>query len=776
MIENNQLDHQIIEKKPLKVKAPARAKRVQGGLKKALDKATILLKVSHEVAGLNTLEDVLNKLVQFSVQETEADRGSLFLHDKKTGELYTRVAQGIHKREIRILNTKGIAGHVFSTGQGLIVEDVYQDQRFDATSDVKTGYKTKNMVCAPIKTVKGEIIGVVQTLNKTFGEFTAENLEMLEALSTQAAIALQSRQTLEEMTASRKQELEFLDIVSDVTSEIDLSKLLRKVMGEATRMLDADRSTLFLNNEKTNELWSEVGEGLSSFQIKIPNHLGIAGAVFTSGQTINIPHAYADLRFNPSFDKKTGYFTRSILCVPVINKEGKVIGVTQVLNKRGGPFTVEDESRLKAFTAQVSIGLENAQLFEDVHNMKNYNESILDSMSNGVITLDEDELVKTCNASGYRIMGLAEEQVIGAKAEEFFQGGNAWVYDKIKKVAAAGEMDIAMDVEILFGEKKVSSNLTITPLINQAGKQLGAMLMIEDISSEKRMKSTMSKYVDASLADKIMGDESTILGGQAEIATVLFSDIRGFTPLTEELGAQGTVKLLNEYFTLMVDCIEKERGVLDKFIGDAIMAVFGIPVVGEDDEDRALRCSIDMLRVLQDYNQARVDAGKLPVDIGIGLNTDTIVSGNIGSPKRMNYTAIGDGVNLAARLESACKQYAAQLLISEYTYKSLKGTYRVRDVDRVVVKGKTEPVGVYEVLDYHTEASCPNIIDVVGHFNNGIKLYRSQNWDKAIQQFGEALKANSGDRLSQIYIERCELMKKTPPGDDWDGVWVMKSK
>ena len=150
------------------------------------------------------------------------------------------------------------------------------------------------------------------------------------------------------MKAVRKQEMEFVDVVSEVTSDIKLGSLLQKVMGEATRMLNAERSTLFLNDEKTNELWSEVGQGLESVQIRLPNHLGIAGAVFTTGKAINIPYAYADLRFNPAFDKKTGFFTRSILCVPIVNKHGKTIGVTQVLNKHGGPFTNEDESRLRA--------------------------------------------------------------------------------------------------------------------------------------------------------------------------------------------------------------------------------------------------------------------------------------------------------------------------------------------------------------------------------------------------------------------------------------------
>ena len=129
--------------------------------------------------------------------------------------------------------------------------------------------------------------------------------------------------------------MEFISIVSDVTAEIDLGALLQRVMEEATRMLNADRATLFLNDE-TNELFSRVAMGEGIGEIRLPNTAGIAGSVFTSGKTMNIPYAYADLRFNPSFDKQTGYFTRSILCVPVINKEGKVIGCTQVLNKKVG--------------------------------------------------------------------------------------------------------------------------------------------------------------------------------------------------------------------------------------------------------------------------------------------------------------------------------------------------------------------------------------------------------------------------------------------------------
>ncbi len=301
---------------------------------KRLKHVEMLLNVSRRVATIESLDEILEAIVEMIARELKAERGSLLLNDPVTGELYSRVAQGNLHREIRLLNSVGIAGHVFTTGEGVISHDAYSDKRFDRSIDEKTGFKTKTICCAPVKTVMGEIIGVVQCLNKNEGDFTQEDLELLEAITTQAAVALQSTQFVERMKKSREKEMKFLDMVSDITSELELGVLLNRVMEEATRMLNADRSTLFLNDEKTEELFSRLAMGDSVGEIRLPNHMGIAGAVFTSGRTVNIPYAYADLRFNPAFDKQTGYFTRSILCVPVVNKAGKVIGVTQVLNKR----------------------------------------------------------------------------------------------------------------------------------------------------------------------------------------------------------------------------------------------------------------------------------------------------------------------------------------------------------------------------------------------------------------------------------------------------------
>jgi adenylate cyclase len=539
-------------------------------------------------------------------------------------------------------------------------------------------------------------------------------------------------------------------------------------------MLDAERSSLFINDEKTNELFTMVGEGLSQ-ELRFPNHMGIAGHVFTSGETVNIPHAYADLRFNPAVDKSTGFFTRSMLCAPVTNKDGKIIGVSQVLNKQGGGFSDEDVSRLTAFTSQISIGIENASLFDNIQSLMNYNESMLNSMSNGVITVDGEGMVEKCNPAGIKILKMeSEDAILKQEFKKIFKGKNKWIVEKLDKIE---DIEFIADAELEFGGEKISCNITIMPLTGGENESLGILLMIEDISTEKRMKSTMSRYMDADLADQLLagGDGDDVMGGKESIGTVLFSDIRSFTTLTESLGAQGTVGFLNDYFTIMVDCIQAEGGMLDKFIGDAIMAIFGTPVAHDDDPDRGLRAAIEMMLGLNEFNVLRKSQGLPPVDHGMGLNTDQIVSGNIGSPKRMDYTVIGDGVNLAARIESSCKKYGAHILISEYTFHALKATYRTRQIDRVVVKGKTVPVRVYEVLDYHTKETFPNMIEVLEMFNNGMEYYNEGSWDKAIAQFKKAQKGNPDDKCSNMYVERCGVLKKRDP-KDWDGVWVATSK
>ncbi|MDP6708755.1 MAG: GAF domain-containing protein [Alphaproteobacteria bacterium] len=736
---------------------------------------SLLLAVTNRVAQASTLEEQLEVLVEMTVEATEADRGTLFLNDAASGELYARVARGGELRQLTIPNSSGIAGKVFTSGEGILVHDAYAHTGFSQTIDRISGYRTRNLVCAPIRTVRGEMLGVIQCLNKREGNFTTADLELLDAMTTQASIVLDGNVNLRHMEEARQTEANVLKVVTELSTEIQLGPLLQKIMVAIAEMMDADRATLFLNDEKTDELYVETGLDLDAAKFRLPNNAGIAGSVFTTGETINIPYAYADLRFDPSFDAKTSYFTRSILCAPVVNREGQRIGVTQVLNKRGGPFTPEDGEHLRAFTAQISICLENAKLFEDIQGMKNYNDTILESMSNGVLTFDEEATVVTCNAAVQRIMRARASDIVGLPAATLFRGTNSWINERLQKALETRSADGAMDANIDVRGEGCSINLNILPL-RHAEDSYGSMMMIEDISSEKRLKSTMSRYMDPSLADRLMEHGQELLGGQSSEATVLFTDVRDFTSHTEELGAQGTVSLLNEYFSIMVDCINDEGGMLDKFIGDAIMAVFGTPFGHEDDEDRAVRTAISMITKLGAYNVRRMRGGKNPIEMGVGINTDEVVSGNIGSPKRMDYTVIGDGVNLASRLEGLCKPYGAKILISENTLQKLRSTYRTRPVDFVVVAGRSKPVAVHEVMDHHTGESFPNLVEVLNRFRDGLAYYREREWQKATSEFAEALSLNDTDKASEVFIERCAHFADNPPPDDWQGEWVMLSK
>jgi adenylate cyclase len=744
---------------------------------KRLHLAETLVDVSRTVAALATLDEILASLVTMTAAALRAERATLFLNDTATNELYSRSMTEHGPREIRMLNDRGIAGKVFQSQRGMVVNDAYAHPDFNPEVDETTGYDTRQILCAPIRTGRGDLIGVAQVLNRLDGRFDDDDLQLLEAMTTQAALALTSGQRDERSRLQAAKEMEFVDLVADITSEIDLDSLLLRVMAEATAMLDAERSTLFLHDSRESELVARVAEGNGIDEIRFPDSVGIAGTVFTSGETINIPHAYADLRFNPSFDTQTGFFTRSILCVPLVNKAGDTIGATQALNKRGGPFTAEDEQRLRAFTAQVAIALENAKLFDDVQRVKNYNDAVLESMTNGVITLDNEGQIVTCNAAGAEILGYTEDHVIGRSVHDLFDK-NPGILALVEDVMTTNESGSLMDVDLHTGVgetgETVSVNVTGVPLRIETNDE-GTILLLENISNEKRIRSTMARYMDPELADRLVRGGEDILGGTSAVVTLLFSDIRGFTTLTEQLGPQATVSMLNEYFTLMVDCIQHEGGMLDKFIGDAIMAAFGLPQPADDDPDRAVRTAIAMIRSLNQWNSIRFAEGKPPIGMGVGLNTDAVVAGNIGSPKRMDFTMIGDGVNLAARLESACKQYDAQILISDMTHRQLKGVYRTREVDRVIVKGKTEPVAIHEVLDFHTDDTFPNLMDVVNDFRDGITSYRRGAWDAAIGSFQRCLRAHPADTLSATYVDRCEQLRANPP-ESWDGIWVMTSK
>jgi adenylate cyclase len=254
----------------------------------------------------------------------------------------------------------------------------------------------------------------------------------------------------------------------------------------------------------------------------------------------------------------------------------------------------------------------------------------------------------------------------------------------------------------------------------------------------------------------------------------MFSDVRSFTSIAEALGPRETVSLLNEYFTEMVDVIFQHGGILDKYMGDGIMALFGAPLVGPNDADNALAVADAMMERLAALNVRRAAAGQGPLDIGVGFSTGPTVVGNIGSVRRLDYTVIGDTVNLASRLEGATKQYGAKILLSEMAVRELKGPATLRELDLLRVKGKDRPVAVYESLGYR--AREPGLKGLISLFAAGLEAYRARNWTAAEKAFEGALELYPNDGPSLVYRERCALMAANPPPSDWDGVWNLTQK
>ena len=737
----------------------------------------LLVEVADTVTRQLSLDHQLPRLIELIVAALDAERAALFLHDAETGELFSRVAQGEGVAEIRIPATTGIAGAVFAAGATEIVADAYQDPRFNQGVDRRTGYRTRNILCAPLRNRLGETIGVTQVLNKRSGDFTKIDAVLLEAINRQAASALEQAQLVEKLDRMRREEEELLAITEAISTELRIDPLLARIVHAATGLLDAERSTLFVYDSATDELWSKVAEGAGETQIRIPAKAGIAGAAFTSGEVLNVPDAYAHPLFNQEIDRRSGFRTRNLLNVPVIDRAGEHLGVVQVLNKRGGPFTQSDIRRLKAFSAEIAVAIQNAQLFSDVLELKNYNESILKSLSNGVVTLDHRLNVVKANEAACRILGQSPENLLGRPAQQVFGNRNPWVTQSLDYVVRLGATDYHADTDLILPDGAPAAvNLTTAPIADLEGKRIGYMTVFEDITREKRVRNTMARYVAKEVVDRLLASGDDVLQGSALVTTVLVADIRRFTTLTEKMGPRDTVAMLNEYFTEMVEVIFAHDGMLDKYVGDGLMAIFGAPVSSGADADNALLVATGMISALKSLNLRRTEAGYEPLEIGVGLATGEVVAGSVGSKKRLEYAVVGDSVNLASRLESANKYYGTLVLLSGTTAATLQKPAVLRRIDLIRVKGMSRPTEVYESLGYHTPASFPKLNAVIAAYEAGLESYLRRDWAGAIRFFGEALEWAPQDRPSRIFLDRCRYYQDSPPADSWNGVWVMEQK
>jgi adenylate cyclase len=305
--------------------------------------------------------------------------------------------------------------------------------------------------------------------------------------------------------------------------------------------------------------------------------------------------------------------------------------------------------------------------------------------------------------------------------------------------------------------------------------------MVAELKQKEVIKETFGKYVDPRIVKGILEDQRFSHGGERRLMTVFFSDMEGFTSLGERMTPDGIVKILNQYFTLMSEQIREFNGIIDKYIGDAIMAFWGPPFT-----NGAEHASLACLSALEQYKKLNTLRQMLPdimglrkdlptINLRMGIATGDVTVGSIGSEYSKSYTVIGDTVNLASRLEAVNKEYGTQMLISEETWKMAQDAIEARELDCIQVAGKSEPVRIFELLERKGQLN-DKARSLRDHFAEGLALYRSQSWDLAQARFSECLKINPADRPSKLFIARLQHFREHPLSPDWDGVWRFQEK
>ena len=361
---------------------------------------------------------------------------------------------------------------------------------------------------------------------------------------------------------------------------------------------------------------------------------------------------------------------------------------------------------------------------------------------------------------------------------------------KIRYVIVLELASVAIVALFIFGvfEIAVRSFTNNSTLINIVYPSLAVVLAyvgaavyqyLAERQQKALIKNVFSKYISSAVVNELVANpEKAKLGGDRRELTVFFSDIAGFTTISEQFHTkpEGLVELLNEYLDEMTGLVLKHEGTLDKYEGDAIMAFWGAPIAQKDHALRTCLASLDMQKRLATMRPKWKKEGRPALEVRMGINSGVMIVGNMGGKDRFDYTVIGDSVNLASRLEGANKQYGSSIMISDFTYQHVKGLVLVRELDLIQVKGKTEPVKVWELLGTSDMPISDNQKQSLEIYHEGLRLYRERGWQEAIAYFQQARQLDPTCHVADIYEQRANLYQINPPPAEWNGVFVMTTK
>ncbi|WP_293347164.1 MULTISPECIES: adenylate/guanylate cyclase domain-containing protein [unclassified Microcoleus] len=451
----------------------------------------------------------------------------------------------------------------------------------------------------------------------------------------------------------------------------------------------------------------------------------------------------------------------------------------------------EQNAQLQQMNSELAkLNFDQALLIAQLNENENRLTQFLEAMPIGVGVLDAEGKVYYINQKAKEIFGkgvvpdINSEQL--SEVYHTYRAGTDLEYppeDLPVVRALRGENAAADDVEVHNGDKIIPLEISATPIYDRTGKITYAINTILDITDRKKAEAERKNLItelfqvncnlELALDTEVKITEATSrfvpnqflsflgydsivdvkLGDAVELEmSILFSDIRDFTTLSEQMTPKDNFKFINSYLSYMEPLIVENHGFIDKYIGDAIMALFS------EGADNAVKAGIAMLHTLAEYNQHRASTGDVPIQIGVGINTGSLMLGTVGGRNRMDGTVIGDAVNLAARIESLTKNYGVSLLITQQTVDGLRNPadYGIRVIDKVQVKGKSELVTVYEVFDADLPFVKAGKLATLPVFTEALSLYNIYNFTEAAGLFADCLRENPGDRVARIYLDRCQ--------------------
>lgn len=624
-----------------------------------------------------------------------ASKGAILLYNKKSQTLSSLALHGLKNLDIikyphsLVEKMQKFSGHYLLSKnlKGLLSNDlrrVFNDLRGE--------------IIVPLFYRK-DFFGVIIVSKKFMNvAYNTTEIKVLEIIGNHLTKSIYNQQLLDNVELKKNElnlkllELEALfDISIAISSVLDESELREEILWRSVGVLNVSKGMIILENKnspimeiKTSFNW-EIENVMLSKKLKIFDQINTqkSGIVISSNN-------------KSILQKKLN--EENIIIAPLLVKD-KYLGYMILANKesRSGsePFVTSDLDLLTAFSNQAAVALDNAMLFRDIQHEKQFNESILNSIATGLLTIDSMGEIDSVNPSGQKILGMDKDKIIGNHYMYLFEKDTI-VLELIQKTEIENNFQSEQNIPFLTVSNESVVNISVSPRIGKDLTVTGTVIAIEDITQQNKIKNTFKKYVSKQVVEKLLDSEESLnLGGELRNATVLFTDIRGFTSMSENMEPEKVVSTLNDYFTEMIDIVFKHNGTLDKIVGDELMIVYGAPISAKDDTNRALDTAIEMMIKLDQFNKKRMKNGIAPIEIGIGINHGPVISGNIGSRAMMDYTVIGDTVNLGARLCSHAS--SGNIIVSDSVYKKTSGRYKFESLDSIKVKGKAKEISIRKV-------------------------------------------------------------------------------